>query len=77
MTAATVDNYCVWGIWCELKKDVGVDHRAGWLKSGDGGFETFCTLELAQARADQLGQERNGNSKRFAAYVYRPVKEGS
>jgi hypothetical protein len=65
------------GIWCELKKDAGIDHRAGWLKSGDGGFETFCRLELAQARADQLEQERNGNPKRIAAYLYRPVKVGS
>jgi len=76
MIAATADNN-VWGIWCELKKDIGVNHRAGWLKSSDGGFETFCTFELARARADQLEQERNGNPKRIAAYVYRPVKVGS
>jgi hypothetical protein len=56
MIAATVDNHLC-GIWCELKQDAGVDHRASWLKSGDGGLETFCTFELAQAGTDQLEQE--------------------
>jgi hypothetical protein len=76
MTAATVDNH-LWGLWCELKKGGSIDHRAGWLKCGDGGYETFCTLELARARADQLDQERNSNPKRVATYVYRPVSVGS
>jgi hypothetical protein len=34
-----------------------VNHRARWLKSGDGGFETFCTLELSQARASSNKSE--------------------
>jgi hypothetical protein len=71
-----MDNH-LWSIWCELKKGADTDHRAGWLKSGDRGFETFWNAELAQARADQLEQERNSNPKRIAPYLYRPVKAGS
>jgi hypothetical protein len=66
----------LWSIWCEVEKDVTVDHGAGWLKSGDGGFETLCTLELTQARTNQLEQERNGNPKRIAAYVASPGQSG-
>jgi hypothetical protein len=68
-----VDNH-LWSIWCELKKDAAIDHGAGWLKSGDGSFETLCTLELARARTNQLEQERN--PKRIAAYIVSPGQSG-
>jgi hypothetical protein len=65
----------LWGIWCEIRGGVN-GHRGGWLKCGDGGYETFCTRELAQARVERLERERNGDPYRIGTYVYLPVKVG-
>jgi hypothetical protein len=67
------DNH-LWGIWCEIRPGNVNGHRGGWLKCGDGGYETFCTRELAQARVEQLEHEHNGNPHRIATYVFLPVK---
>jgi hypothetical protein len=75
MIAATVDNH-LWGICCKLKKSAGIDHRAGWLKCGDGGYETFCTLQLARARANQLDARAQQRSEACCHICVSPGHSG-